>query len=415
MREDSNAVKAGWLNFCQDALLLLHPVVAIGFAVVRLTIDYEGGGPASHLDDLFFRRSLKVYDAFRFSFTAPPGSLFPDPACCRPLGFLGGVALQVTFLTSCVCFAVLAVVATRALAPAKVSRAILHPSVALAGLLGWLVCWWRVSLGPPAGGWLWCYYLPAMWLAWLLLVSTAIIGYLVVRRARMTYSAVFTYGGFFILHFGFWFVTFAHRVFWLPMVLVSAAVAGKGVFWLSRMRHDAQGESRQISQGFMLVIALVSLGILLLIWLPPKTYSIAHSREMRSLIVRLQRGGGSGGAPAYSITVYGDGKVTYFGERLVAVRGSRTVFIRPDQVQSLTEKLDHIGFFGVEDRTFADCADAPTTLISVSIDGRKKTVFSEPCLEVETGPLAEVLKVAQEIDSTVGSDQWTRCNRPCWR
>jgi len=328
---------------------------------------------------------------------------------------MGGLALQVTFLASCICLSILAVVAIRAFAPAGVSRAGPHPSVAFAGLFGWLVCWWHVSIGLPQGGWLWCSYFPAAWLDWLFLVGTALIGYMAVRRTRMTGLAVFAYGGFFILHFGFWFAAVTSRVFWLPMALLSVGVAGKGALWLSRgnsTRQDAPGESRPIGAG-LLVMALVSVGILLLIWLPPKAYSIVHSGEMRSLIIKLRRAGGSGGAPAYSITIYGDGKIEYFGERLVAVKGWRTALIPPGQVQRLAERFDQIGFFALEARTFEACADAPTVLISVSIHGREKTVLSESCPGIKTRPEAEFLKVAQEVDSTVGSDRWIRCNGPC--
>jgi len=400
------------LSFCRDCLLLLHPVVAIGYAVLRLGVGFAAGGtgPPSHLDDLLFRRALRACDALKFDLRGVP--------CSVPLGFAGGVVLQVTFLATCVCLAALAVVLIRAFATAKISRAILHPSVAFAGLLGWLACWWRVGVALPTGGWLWSEHFPGVvWHAWLFLGCTAIIGYLAAGRKRITYLAAFAYGSFFLLHFGFWSVTLTDRVLWLAPVLVTAGVAARGLVWLSRGKEvkgdDMQPGSGQVGRGFALVCALVSLGVLLAIWLPARTHSIAQSVGVGSLIIRLERGGGFGGAPAYSITIHGDGKVAYVGQRRVAVKGTRTASMGPDQIRRLVERLDRIDFLGLDSRTFARCPDAPIAAIALSVDGTRNTAVAFDCPAFDTEPETEVLKAAQEIDSALGSDQWTRCDGDC--
>jgi len=402
------------LSFCRDCLLLLHPVVAIGYAVLRLGVGFAAGGtgPPSHLDDLLFRRALRACDALKFDLRGVP--------CSVPLGFAGGVVLQVTFLATCVCLAALAVVLIRAFATAKISRAILHPSVAFAGLLGWLACWWRVGVALPTGGWLWSEHFPGVvWHAWLFLGCTAIIGYLAAGRKRITYLAAFAYGSFFLLHFGFWFVTLVSgRVFWLPFVLVSAFTAGKGVLWLTGgnelMSPGVPRERANAGPGFALAVALMSLGVLLLLWLPPKGYSISRTPDMRSLVIRLDRAGGPEGPMAYSVTIYGDGRVVYSGVRRVAVRGLRAAFVQPYQVRRLAESLDRIGFFELDGRTFLACPDAPSVTISVSIAGKENTVTSACGGSGVPESEGQVARVAQEIDRTVGSDQWTRCTGPCW-
>lgn len=421
MRHNCAASRAGWLTFSLDVLLLLHVFVAIGFAVLRLGAGFAGGGTGrpSQMDDLFFRRALRIRDAIKFGWGAGSGSGFSYPDCCEPPGLLGGVAYQFTFLASCMCLAILAAVAARVFVPAKVSRVILHPLVAAAGLLGWLTCWWHVSLAVPKGGWLMCSYSPPIWLAWLFVVVTSIIGYGALRWRRSTWMALLIYGGVFMLHAGFWLVTVAHRVFWLPLLLPSAAVAIGGVCWLARenrlMRGVSSPESRGIGKRCLCIVAMVSLGLLLLIWLPPGSYQVSGTRESGHLVIRLQRGGGMGATPAYSITVYGDGKVVYSGDRMVAVTGSQTAFIQPDRVQKLAARFDRIDFFGLENRTFAMCPDVQTALVEVSTDVRKKTILSAVCPDLATKPQADVLRIAQEIDNTVRSDQWTRCDGPCLR
>jgi hypothetical protein len=235
----------------------------------------------------------------------------------------------------------------------------------------------------------------------------------------MTYLAALTYGLFAVLHFGFWFVTLVSgRVFWLPFVLVSAFTAGKGVLWLTGgnelMSPGVPRERANAGPRFALAVALISLGVLLLLWLPPKGYSISRTPDMRSLVIRLDRAGGPEGPMAYSVTIYGDGRVVYSGVRRVAVRGLRAAFVQPDQVRRLAESLDRIGFFKLDVRTFLVCPHAPTVTISVSIAGKENTVTSACGGSGVPESEGQVARVAQEIDRTVGSDQWTRCDGPCW-
>jgi hypothetical protein len=415
--EESVKVKAGRLGFCRDVVLLSYPVIAIGFAVLR-----NGGGfdRTSDADDLFFRRALRIYDLLRFRPLGGSGRAIS--AYAQPLGFMGGLALQVTFVASCICLAAVLAVAIRALVPEKVARAVLHPRLAFAGILIFLLYWWAYNIGklslPPAI-WLWCFYDPVVWRAWLFLVSTAMMPYVAFRLRPMTYLAALTYGLFAVVHFGFWFVTLVSgRVFWLPFVLVSAFTAGKGVLWLTGgnelMSPGVPRERANAGPGFALAVALMSLGVLLLLWLPPKGYSISRTPDMRSLVIRLDRAGGSEGPMAYSVTVYGDGRVVYSGVRRVAVRGLRAAFVQPYQVRRLAESLDRIGFFELDGRTFLACPDAPSVTISVSIAGKKNTVTSACGGSGMPESEEEVARVAQEIDGTVGSDQWTRCTGPCW-
>ncbi len=424
MPDNADGIRTGWLNFYRDVLLVLYPVLAAGFAVLRPRVWIDGCGlrRPSSAADLFFRGALRVYDFIRFR---PSGGSGPAISVyAQPLGLMCHVAMQVAFLASCVALAVLLAVPLRALALPKASRAILLRWVALASLLVWLGSWWRLNprvmagVGPVC---LWCGYEWWRLEAVLLLVGTAIVAHFVFRLKPAAYLAILAYGVFFLLHFGFWSLDVVNPVFWWPFVLVSVATAARGAFWLSRgskpMGDGAQAESRAMSRMAMLVIALASLSILLLIWLPRRPYSISRSKEIKSLVIRLARGGGLGAAPSYSITIHGDGKVEYAGRWRVGVKGSRTALIRPDQVRELAEKFDHSGFFEVDGRTFGWVCDSSVATILVSVEGREHqvSVTGVGIPETEQVEEAEVWKLAQEIDRTVNSDQWTRCDPPCRR
>jgi hypothetical protein len=328
---------------------------------------------------------------------------------------MGDVAMQVTFLTSCLCLAILLAAANRLFAPAKVSR-VLHPTLGLIGFFAWLICW--LYFGLRTDGWLLASFALAPPLVWVLLAVTGAVGYVVARQPRVTLPGALIFGAALIIHFGFWFVAFVGRVFWLPMGLVSAGLAGKGVLWLSRANtptSEGQRNSREVGWGSVAVIASISLGMLMLIWAPPRDQGIAGSRDSAPLTITLRRGGGFGGAPAYSITIHRDGRVAYSGQQMVAVKGSRTGSVRVDQVQRIIASLDRINFLGLDGRAFLICPDAPYAAITVSAGGREKTVASTNCGSAETAaePQAAFLRAAQEIDNSVGSERWTRCDGPC--
>jgi hypothetical protein len=222
------------------------------------------------------------------------------------------------------------------------------------------------------------------------------------------------------LHFGFWFVTMAvGRLWWLPLALLSVATATRCVFWLCRGDGPAAGArvgGEQDTIGRLLLSAALSaIAVLLLIWFPSRPNLIAHSQNLSSLTVRLERGGGQGNLPRYSVAVSGDGEVTYEGKWLVGKRGLQTARIPGRQVQILAAELDRIGFFGIDGRTLPFSTHGAWTTISVSIGGREKTLTytggSAPWTQQKA--VNGILAVAREIDGLAGSDRWTRCDSTC--
>jgi len=92
--------------------------------------------------------------------------------------------------------------------------------------------------------------------------------------------------------------------------------------------------------------------------------------KLEGFSITLERTSCFGTCPEYSVTVRGDGSVTYHGEQYVAATGEQTASIPIDDVQRLVEKIDEIDYFGLRDEypCFA------TYITSVTLHERAKTI-----------------------------------------
>jgi hypothetical protein len=140
---------------------------------------------------------------------------------------------------------------------------------------------------------------------------------------------------------------------------------------------------------------------------------LANPRNMDSLTIELSRGPCFGMCPSYTITIHGNGQVEYAGGRF-ANPDPKTGAVNREQIVEVLQHLDRIHFFTLEDRAFVWCFDAPSVAVSVSVDGKTKRIVSDAsCVGTKSGPQAEFVRTASEIDGIVGSDQWVRCDERC--
>ncbi|MBW8010222.1 MAG: hypothetical protein FVQ83_03125 [Chloroflexi bacterium] len=116
-----------------------------------------------------------------------------------------------------------------------------------------------------------------------------------------------------------------------------------------------------------------------------------------------------GTCPAYTVTVYGDGRVLYFGEMFVEVEGEREYTIPEEDVHLLVELILETDFFSLRDEYTVGATDLPSTTISVTFDERYKSVY------VYGGGPDEFHELEQEIDriartnELVGSCDFENC------
>ena len=92
-------------------------------------------------------------------------------------------------------------------------------------------------------------------------------------------------------------------------MLLTTVVAARGAVWLSRddgppaqvNRHPEESAGRR--RRVLLVTATLAVGLLLSIWLPAPAYHISRHKDLSTLVITLERRGGQGAAPSYSITL----------------------------------------------------------------------------------------------------------------
>ena len=84
-----------------------------------------------------------------------------------------------------------------------------------------------------------------------------------------------------------------------------------------------------------------------------------------------------GTCPAYTATIFADGRVEYEGQRFVPVLGKRTLSIPPATVAALLAEAHRIGFSQLDERYAGNTSDLPATLITVHPAGQPaKSVFA---------------------------------------
>jgi len=128
-----------------------------------------------------------------------------------------------------------------------------------------------------------------------------------------------------------------------------------------------------------------------------------------NVIITMERTMCLGTCPVYELTIYGDGRVVYNGHQHVEVTGIQTSNISPDSVRELIDEFYRIGYFSLRDEyrykwSFLGfgvrITDAPTTITSITVDGRVKQV-----VEYDGAP-QKLIELEDKIDETADTQRW---------
>jgi hypothetical protein len=128
---------------------------------------------------------------------------------------------------------------------------------------------------------------------------------------------------------------------------------------------------------------------------------LAQTNNMQNATVQLQRRGCLGTCPAYNLAIFANGKVSYEGLGFVHAKGHREGKMRPAKVEALVRDLTDKGLFDLADN-YGQCIDAPSTAISLTVNGRIKQT------KTGCGGPEKLRELSREIDKVSGSDKWTR-------
>jgi hypothetical protein len=119
--------------------------------------------------------------------------------------------------------------------------------------------------------------------------------------------------------------------------------------------------------------------------------------------ITLQRTGCYGSCPAYTVSVATDG-IVFDGRDFVGVKGERTDTADGSDVRRVAEKFVVADFYSLDDAYRASVTDNPTYILSIEIDGHKKTV--EDYVGSWVGMPAVVTELENEVDTFARTKRW---------
>lgn len=120
--------------------------------------------------------------------------------------------------------------------------------------------------------------------------------------------------------------------------------------------------------------------------------------------IRLARGACFGFCPVYTVSINGAGEVRYEGRNFVNVVGQRTATIPAENVARLLARFEEVGFDNLDDAYRANVSDLPSYTVSITRDGRTKTVVDYG--GVQAGMPRTIRDLQDEIDRVAGTAQW---------
>ena len=140
---------------------------------------------------------------------------------------------------------------------------------------------------------------------------------------------------------------------------------------------------------------------------PPERFGASRTLPTPSdenhVAITLERHGCEGACPVYSITILGDGTVTYLGRAYVKTRGIQQSHISKDAAHQLLERF-RAADFGSALSLYLGAYDAGDNLLKVSIDGRLYQVAEDSGSRV--GMPSAILELEQAVDDAAQSRQW---------
>lgn len=143
-------------------------------------------------------------------------------------------------------------------------------------------------------------------------------------------------------------------------------------------------------------LPLAALSLLAAAWFP--------ATRGKPVVIYLERTACYGTCPIYRVEIRGDGRVTYTGERFVAVTGVRTRRISAAAVARLVDQFRAANFYALQDSYRGGVTDMPSAITTLRIGRHNKRVEDYAGQMVGMPPAVSDLELA--IDRVAGTGEW---------
>lgn len=149
-------------------------------------------------------------------------------------------------------------------------------------------------------------------------------------------------------------------------------------------------------------------------FVPPERIPRTHVRPPvlrpdSDIKITLQRTGCLGLCPVYTVSLGLDG-IHFNGRFYVASIGDETAHIDPDRVRALAEKFIAADFYSMAKSYRAAWTDSPTYILTLTIDGRTKSI--EDYEGPSVGMPAVITELEDEVDKMAQSERWIKDKSP---
>lgn len=127
-----------------------------------------------------------------------------------------------------------------------------------------------------------------------------------------------------------------------------------------------------------------------------------NDNKYKNAIITLERAG-CDRCPAYKLTISGNGKVLYKGDKYVRVIGQQADTIDKEQIEKLVTAFNSADYFNLKDTYEGSTTPGSVVTTSISIDGKKKVVKN-----YHTAPDSprQLTELENTIDELANAGQW---------
>lgn len=124
--------------------------------------------------------------------------------------------------------------------------------------------------------------------------------------------------------------------------------------------------------------------------------------------ITIELGPCYGHCPVYSMTVFANGTVEYFGEMFVEVWGPQTASLSMDEIRALFYAIELADFFTLKDSYTVPVTDLPSADIMVTMEGRTKRVshYGLECKEWESDAPLELCAIEDLLMNIPIANGW---------